>query len=185
MKGESIVTGTEHKFDLVVACDLNRGIGLKNGLPWHLPGDMKFFRNLTSTTASAELRNAVIMGRKTWESIPSKFRPLSDRLNIVLSRSSEYALPEDVIRAGSLAEVHQAVADQPIERCFIIGGASLYKEAIGRPDCDRLYLTEINAAFECDTYFPPFEERFELEDVSSAQQEKGIEYCWKTYRRKR
>ncbi|HEY9713021.1 MAG TPA: dihydrofolate reductase, partial [Chroococcales cyanobacterium] len=87
---------TKHKLDLVVAVDLNRGIGRANGLPWRLPKDMKRFRNLTTASTDPHLQNAVIMGRKTWDSIPEKFRPLEGRINIVLTRSRDLQLPEGV-----------------------------------------------------------------------------------------
>lgn len=74
-------------FSLVVASTQKGGIGLNGNLPWKkIPGDMAFFRKVTSTTTDPTLQNAVIMGRKTWESIPSKFRPLPGRLNVILTR---------------------------------------------------------------------------------------------------
>jgi dihydrofolate reductase len=72
-------------FQIVVACTRNLGIGLNGSMPWHLPKDMAYFKKLTSTSGGSETRNAVIMGRKTWESIPAKFRPLSGRVNVVIS----------------------------------------------------------------------------------------------------
>jgi len=75
-------------FSLVVAATQRGGIGLNNSIPWKLSTDMKFFKKVTSTTTDASKLNAVIMGRKTWDSIPQKFRPLPGRLNIVLTRSS-------------------------------------------------------------------------------------------------
>ena len=75
------------KFDLIVAADQNLGIGLNGDLPWKLKGDLKYFRNLTIQTQDRNKINAVIMGRTTWESIPDKFRPLPNRLNIILSNS--------------------------------------------------------------------------------------------------
>lgn len=77
------------KLAMVAAMSLNNGIGREGGLPWKLKGEMSYFRNVTSTVPEAESgkRNAVIMGRKTWSSIPSKFRPLKGRVNIVISAS--------------------------------------------------------------------------------------------------
>ena len=73
-------------FQLVVAAAKNMGIGKEGGLPWSLPGDMAYFKDLTSRTRDAAKQNAVIMGRRTWESIPAKFRPLKGRINVVLTR---------------------------------------------------------------------------------------------------
>lgn len=78
---------------LVVAATLTNGIGLKGGLPWRMPREMAYFAKVTTSTAGAgRAKNAVIMGRKSWESIPQKFRPLKDRLNVVISRQIDYDL---------------------------------------------------------------------------------------------
>ena len=88
MTGENLMP-----FQIVVAMTQSRGIGSKGGMPWHLPTDMQYFKQLTSTTKAAgskfedaDSQNAVIMGRNTWESIPPKFRPLRGRINVVISR---------------------------------------------------------------------------------------------------
>ena len=176
---------SEREFDLVVACDLNRGIGLKNGLPWRLPGDMKYFRDLTSKTTDASLQNAVIMGRKTWESIPAKFRPLPGRLNLILSRSAELTVGEESVVCGSLDQALDRVNDHQIEKCFIIGGANLYEQSIDHRSCDLLYLTQIEMSFECDAFFPPFDHLFSLENQSTTRTENGINYCFKLYKRRK
>jgi len=74
-------------FKIVVAHDLNRGIGKNNGLPWHIKEDMRYFKKLSTETSNKKKKNVVIMGRKTYESIPEKFRPLEDRINIILSKT--------------------------------------------------------------------------------------------------
>ena len=78
-------------FQLVVAATRAMGIGLSGSMPWRLPGDMAYFKELTSTAGSPKLQNAVIMGRRTWESIPEKHRPLPGRINIVLSKSAVHS----------------------------------------------------------------------------------------------
>lgn len=80
-------------FSLIVAATKELGIGINGGLPWRLPPDMAFFKKVTTTIPkaySSDLKNIVIMGRVTWESIPTKFRPLADRMNIIVSRNLEY-----------------------------------------------------------------------------------------------
>ena len=85
------------KFNLIVAaCGKSLGIGFNGELPWRLKSEMKHFASTTSTTKDPTKKNAVIMGRKTWESIPAKFRPLKNRFNIVLSRKSNYELGDEV-----------------------------------------------------------------------------------------
>ncbi len=127
------------QISLIVAMAENRVIGRDNALPWHLPADLRHFKTLT-------LGKPIVMGRKTYESIG---RPLPGRQNIVLTRDTGFQAPgcevcaslEDaVVRAGDAEEV------------MIIGGAALYKEALVQ--ADRIYLTEIHAAIEGDTWFP-------------------------------
>ncbi|KAK2026797.1 dihydrofolate reductase [Colletotrichum zoysiae] len=118
--------------------------------------------------ASPDARNAVIMGRKTWESIPPKFRPLKGRLNIVISRShpawdpaSAAATPDadkEPVKVGSL---EQALAylradgvSSRLGRVFIIGGAQIYDAALRAPEAKRVLLTKVLAEFECDAFFP-------------------------------
>ncbi|HEY9677885.1 MAG TPA: dihydrofolate reductase [Drouetiella sp.] len=172
------------KFDIVVACDLKRGIGLQNGLPWRLPSDMKHFRELTAATHDRSKQNAVLMGRNTWESIPTKFRPLPGRLNVVLTRNADYKIESEASVATSLEAAFAKLDSESIEKCFIIGGAHLYEEAVHHPLCDVLHLTQIDATFECDTFFPQYEDLFTLISTSKVHNDNGIEFCFKKYQRK-
>ncbi len=158
-------------FSIISALDENRGIGHKNGLPWHLPADLKHFKETT-------LGGTVIMGRKTWDSIPEKYRPFKDRLNIVVSRS-ELELPEGVLLAHSLDQALE-LAD-PERKAFIIGGATLYAEAIEHPSCDELILTELEGTFECDAFFPTYKEEWNEKESSDLQVEGELSYRFKTY----
>ena len=91
------LSGIKMKFNLIVAaCGKSLGIGLNGELPWRLKSEMKYFAETTSRTIDSNKINAVIMGRKTWESIPLKFRPLKNRLNVVLSRQQNYLLDSEV-----------------------------------------------------------------------------------------
>ena len=174
-------------FNIVVATDLNSGIGKRGMLPWHLPGDMKHFRELTSTTQSASKKNAVIMGRKTWESIPEKFRPLPGRLNVVLTRSESFFLPERVVRANTFNEA-LALLDTPtfketVEGVFVIGGGEVFKEALQNPACRRIYLTQILEKFDCDIFFPDFQNDFKEILASPHYSENSIKFYFAVYRR--
>lgn len=154
------------RWNIIVAMSRGRVIGNKGGLPWpRFPADMKRFRELTTG-------HTVIMGRKTWESIPPKFRPLPDRNNLVLSRQSARTGPigrgEDLGRNVTLGDINAAMsyAEFSLRRqgasdeCFCIGGAEVYaaflKEALRLSKWDdvRLLLTEIDADFPGDTHFP-------------------------------
>jgi dihydrofolate reductase len=125
---------------LIVACTGEGGIGKDGQLPWRLPGDMAYFKRVTTGGSAAdagtgEKLNAVVMGRKTWDSIPAKFRPLAGRVNVVLSRNpGALGLPADVLGATSLPDALSAVDDRAdIDQCFIIGGAEVYREALKLP----------------------------------------------------
>ena len=127
---------------LIAAVARNRVIGNNNQLLWHLPEDMRYFRETTRG-------KPVIMGRKTWESLPDSFRPLPGRLNIVVSHNPAYEAPGATL-AGSLEEAVRK-AGENVE-VFVIGGAELYRQAL--PLAQRLYLTEIDQDFEGDVLFP-------------------------------
>ncbi|MFH1145885.1 MAG: type 3 dihydrofolate reductase [bacterium] len=123
---------------IIVAMSLNRVIGKDNKLPWHLSADLKHFKELTTG-------HSVIMGRKTYESIG---KPLPKRVNIVLSRNTVF--PNDVITVKSLQEALAMVEDN--QEVFIMGGASVYQEAL--PLASKIYLTFVQANITGDTYFP-------------------------------
>jgi dihydrofolate reductase len=152
-------------FTIVVATDSELGIGKTGALPWRLKEDMKHFRELTTSGGGA---NSVIMGRKTWESIPEKFRPLPGRTNIVLSRSS---VPAGAITLGSL----DAALEVPADRKFVIGGGQIYAEAIDHPACTELIVTKVDKSFDCDVFFPRYEDNFQLDSVISRFVESGID----------
>lgn len=130
---------------LIAAVARNGVIGRDNGLVWREPQDQKHFRATT-------LGCPVIMGRKTWESLPARFRPLPGRRNIVVTRQAAYEAPGAETAAG-LPQALAGVADVP--RVFVIGGAELY--ALALPLAQRLELTEIHAALDGDAWFPPFD----------------------------
>ena len=180
-------TDLHQSFEIVVACDEDRGIGIDNKLPWNLPADMKHFRTLTATKVAADCQNFVIMGKNTWLSLPAKFRPLPNRQNIVLSRSlTEDEIAEDskVKLCRSLPEALDFCASRKtVERCFVIGGAKVYAEALAHQSCSRLHLTQISAKFKCDAFFPPFENTFSLVENSEVQEENGIQFSFKVYER--
>ena len=130
---------------IIAAVAKNGVIGKDNQLLWHLPEDMRNFRETTRG-------KPVIMGRKTWESLPDAFRPLPGRNNIVVSRNPVYQ-PSGASLASTLNDAILKAGDA--EEVFVIGGAELYRLAL--PIADRLYLTEIDQDFEGDAYFPDIE----------------------------
>lgn len=125
----------------MLALDENGLIGKEGGLPWHLPRDLKYFKETT-------LGQTVIMGRKTFESTG---KPLPRRRNIVVTRKTDYA-PEGVEVAGSLETALQMAGGEA--EAFIIGGAEICRQALEQDLADRMYLTRIHAVFEGDVFFP-------------------------------
>jgi len=163
----------------VVAADQGWGIGRAGAIPWpKLRGDMQHFKRVTSATSDPARQNAVIMGRKTWDSAEVAGRALPRRLNIVVSRSAELALPEGVVLAGSLEQALAAAA--PAETTFVVGGAVLYREAFDHPALRWIYLTRVLARFECDTHLPDLDARGYVPDETwqgaCSAEDNGVAY---------
>ena len=185
--------------NLIVAACEGLGIGANGSLPWRLPREMKRFARLTKATTEPGKRNVAVMGRKTWESIPEKFRPLAGRLNVVLSRQADYVAGYDnVLVCQSLKEAMVALADRKdeLETLWLIGGASLYAEAVEAGLCHRIYLTQIHAKFdECDTFLPAsidFEADFDdVTDEAVGEEERGLQregeltYTYRVFQKKK
>ena len=126
---------------LIYARARNGVIGKNNTLPWHLPEDLAHFKATT-------MGQPVIMGRKTWDSLPPKFRPLPGRLNIVVTRNRDW----QAHGAQVAHSVHEALALCPDQNPWVIGGAELY--ALALPLAERVVVTEIDADFEGDAFAP-------------------------------
>lgn len=158
---------------IIAAIDKNNALGFKNRLLFYLPDDLKRFKALTTG-------HTVVMGRKTFDSLPKGALP--NRRNIVLSRSTRLELPGAEVYA-SLEEVLLHCADD--EQVFIMGGASVYKQAM--PLADRLYMTEIDAeAAEADVYFPAIDHELWHEtkrDVRRADDRHPCNYAFVDYER--
>ena len=157
---------------IIAAMAENRVIGVNNSLPWRLPADLRHFRQLTTG-------HHVIMGRRNYESIG---KPLPDRTNIVITRNPAYQAPGCWVK-HSLAEALQNTQNDP--EVFIIGGAEIYRQAIG--DADRIYLTLVHADISGDTFFPEFDMR-EWRETSrvrhEADEKNSYAYSFVTYDRK-
>jgi dihydrofolate reductase len=147
-------------FDVVIAADLDWGIGKDNALPWpRLRGDFAHFKAVTST-ASANRRNAIVMGRKTWESKEIAGKPLPRRLNVVVSRRA-ITVPEGVVAATSIDDALDKRGDA--ETVFIIGGAEIYQLAIAHPALRHIYLTRVQGYFDCDVRVPDLSRDFVID----------------------
>nr|AEI30183.1 dihydrofolate reductase [uncultured bacterium] len=162
------------KVTLVAAVARGGVIGRGNTIPWRIPEDMARFRVLTTG-------HPVVMGRRTWDSLPDLFRPLPGRRNVVVTRDDAWHSP-GAERAASLDDAWRLVAGDG--QVFVIGGAEIYAAAL--PRADELVLTELDLEVEGDTWFPDwdrssFEETAREQDVS----EDGTPFAWVTYARRR
>ncbi|KAG8948585.1 dihydrofolate reductase [Tulasnella sp. 424] len=198
---------------LIVAATISNGIGHSGALPWRLPNEMAYFAKITSKAPERAI-NAVVMGRKSWESIPPKYRPLKNRLNVVVSRQPEYdiGMPPPtqsslnsptsslaILRpslASALGSLQDALPSDStsLHRTFIIGGASIYAEALNLnlsnqesfPFVNRILLTRVLSPSysECDVFFPDFQaldsrwkrsSHKELEEWAGLQVSEGVQ----------
>lgn len=163
------------KVCLIVAKSRNGVIGRDGQLPWRLPGDLAFFKETT-------LGKPVIMGRKTWESLPK--RPLPGRDNIVLSRDWNYAAPGARVYTSfspGLNAARSMAVRAGVDEVFVIGGASLYERAM--PLADRLYVTDVDLIAEGDAFFPGLESSVWSETWSRPQAADGKNQYGFTIRR--
>ncbi|MGB2991611.1 MAG: dihydrofolate reductase [Paenisporosarcina sp.] len=156
---------------LIVVHDLNRVIGQDNKMPWHIPNELAYFKEKT-------MGKAIVMGRSTYESIG---RPLPGRLNIVITRNTSYDA-EGVTVVHSIEEAID-VANKHHEEVMIIGGEQIFNEVL--PYADLLYITLIEHEFEGDTFFPSYEQDWEV--ISTSEQhstDSGLKYTYMLYKRK-
>jgi dihydrofolate reductase len=166
--------------DLVVAVDLDWGIGKADGLPWpRLRGDLAHFRKLTSTTTRDDGRNAIVMGRRTWQSKEVGGKPLARRLNVVVSRSP-LTVPDGVIATGSIEAAVEAAKAAGVERVFVVGGAQIYVVALASPRLRYVYLTRVAGHYHCDARIPDLDAAGLVRDATwdgeTVGEEQGVSY---------
>ncbi|XP_024073460.1 dihydrofolate reductase isoform X1 [Terrapene carolina triunguis] len=178
--------------NFIAAVGQNMGIGKNGDLPWPpLRNEFKYFQRMTTTTTVEGKQNVLIMGKRTWFSIPEKNRPLKDRINIVLSRELKETPKGAHYLAKSLDDA-LVLLDSPelkskIDMVWIIGGSSIYKAAMEKPVHQRLFVTRILHEFESDTFFPEIDlEKYkhlpEYPGVpADVQEENGIRYKYEVY----
>jgi len=161
-----------HTVKVIVGFDQERAIGKGGSLPWRLPEDLKRFSKLTKG-------RAVLMGRATWDSLPEKFRPLPERLNIILSTSiTELAGALVIDSIETLVEILSAEGTElPDNEIWIIGGAKVYEATMSF--WDEVYVTHVVGSHQGDTFFPPFEAAF---DAGEPESHDGFSFV--TYLRK-
>ncbi|XP_068980433.1 dihydrofolate reductase [Bombus flavifrons] len=178
--------------NLIAAVCEGMGIGVKGTLPWRLKSEMAYFTSMTTNTKDPNKKNVVLMGRRTWECIPKKYKPLKNRINIVLtSQPLDYG--DDAIVCKSIPHALEVIKkptlkDQ-IEGIWVIGGSSVYKAAMESPNFHRLYLTRVKKHFVCDTFFPTIPNNFVLigdpNIPQGVQEENDIQFVYEVYEKKK
>lgn len=167
----SLCLTKRRKFSVIVAAeDKTRGIGFQNGIPWKIPRDMRFFTAVTSQRDPKDMvqrpdaKNAIVAGRITWESIG---KPLPNRVMAVVS--STLVGGETFASFPSLtAALDHLWNDEAIDKVFVIGGTSIYEEAVGMPECEEIYMTRLKLSkdYQFDRFFPELPDYFELTSMS-------------------
>ncbi|VDK43317.1 unnamed protein product [Anisakis simplex] len=160
--------------NIIVAIDSRRGIGKNGDLPWHIPEDLEYFYTKTLETADPTKRNAVLMGRKVWESLPAEWCPLKDRVNVVLSSTMKQPVDRSCVVARSFDDALSILnrLGDSIETIWNIGGNQPYQEALNSDQLCKLYVTFIEGDFDADTFFPDVDfEKFQRNDNSTTGKE--------------
>ena len=161
---------------IIVAVGSNNAIGKNNDLIWHLPADMKFFKEKTTG-------HCIITGRKNYESIPLKFRPLSNRTNIIITRKKDYDAPGAII-VDSIDAAITTAKSLSKDELFIIGGGDIFRQSLHL--ADTIYLTRIHHSFEADVFFPDLNmnEWKEVSKVNGIKDEKNpYDFTFFVYKR--
>lgn len=162
---------------LIVAVSENKVIGKDNDLVWHLPNDMKLFRDTTKG-------HFVIMGRKNYESIPHKYRPLPSRTNVIVTRQDDYKAKGCLVvnSVEKAIEIAQKAGDK---EPFVIGGGQIYKHAIENNLVDRIYLTRVHTEIDGDTYFDDLDDSWKLvhTDLHPSDDKHSFAFTFQTFER--
>ncbi len=177
------------KFNLILAVDEKNWIWVSWDLAWNLPSDLKYFKNITTKTTDLAKHNAVIMWKNTWNSIPSKFKPLNDRVNCVLSHdlknSDIWSKIDDFVLYFSSFEhcISELESKDNIENIFVIGWAMLYNYVLDNELLDKIYITRVKWDFNCDVFFDGIPNNFVLESYTDYEEENWIEYSFQVYKK--
>ena len=162
---------------LIVAVSENKVIGKDNDLVWHLPNDMKFFKDVTKG-------HFVIMGRRNYESIPHKYRPLQNRTNVIVTRQDNYKAKGCLI-VNSVEEAIELAQKAGDKESFIIGGGQIYEHAIVKNLVNRIYLTRVHTEIDGDTYFDDLDDSWKLvnADFNPSDEKHPFDFTFQTFER--
>lgn len=175
------------KFSIILAVDNENGIGKCWDLAWYIPEDMKYFKDTTTKTKSEKKQNALIMWRKTWESIPEKYRPFKNRKNFILSRNYENMTMNEqwAYQFSNIDACLEFIeSQQDIEEVFVIWGSQIYNQCLTHPQFKTAYITRIYEKYHCDVFFDGLPSWFELRTRSKKKQHEGVEFEFSVYKKK-
>lgn len=171
-------------FSMILAVDACKGIGKNNSLPWNLSEDLQYFKKITTKTSDINKKNAVVMWRKTWESIPEKFRPLKDRENYVLSRQKESNIEWAYVFNTIEECLIDIWANSSIENVFIIWWAKIYDSLLYNDNLEKIYITRVLWNWWCDTFFRWIPKYFSLaSETEMYENEHHISYKFQIYKK--
>jgi len=174
---------------MILAVDDKNGIGKSWDLAWYLPSDLKKFKKITSQTQDLAKMNAVVMWKNTWKSLPSKYRPLPDRINCILSSDLKNddiwsKIDDFVLYFNSLEHcISELESKENVENIFIIWWAQLYNYALKSDLLEKIYITRVKWDFKCDVFFEWVPKSFILESYTDYETENDIEYTFQVYKR--
>ena len=161
------------KLNVLVAASTNNVIGKANTIPWRLPTDMKYFKKITEG-------HIVIMGRKSWDSLPVKFRPLPNRTNVIVTRNESFKEDGVIVFHDLDYCLNHFQSLDNSDEVFIIGGSEIYKAAF--PFADKLYLTRVLAEVDGDVYLEGFDaSEWSLASSSEVMEENGLKFIFEVY----
>lgn len=180
------------KINLILAVDDKNWLWKNNSLAWNIPSDLKYFKEKTSTTKDLAKLNAVIMWRKTWESIPAKFKPLSDRINCIITKSIETndiwsKIDDFTLYFNSITHcLSELESKENLEEIFVIWWASLYNDFIKWEllnFVEKIYITKVKWDFNCDVFFDWIPENFKVEKYSEEKEENWYIFSFWEYKK--
>ena len=163
--------------NIIVAMCKNRGIGFQNTIPWHLSADLQRFKYITT---SYENKNTIIMGRKTWDSLPDKYKPLPKRKNIIISSKKDIIKQKNVIVYNDINLIKNHYTEIN-KNTWIIGGTQIYNYALENDLVKSILVTVIDNEFECDVFFPEIPSKFQLKHESPYKLENNIIYKYQQW----
>lgn len=177
------------KISLILAVDEKNWLWKNNKLAWSLSSDLKYFKNITSSTKDLWKLNAVVMWKNTWESIPEKFRPLPNRVNCILSKTIKFEsikskIDDFVIYFNSIEScIEELNKKANLESIFVIWWANIYNQFLNHKNLDKIYLTKVYWDYWCDVFFSWIPENFILESESELLEENSIKFKFLVYKK--